>query len=188
MLNKIFYRKPKEEDESGVLWASSEEFDEVWKHRIAAMASYIPADCSVADFGCGMMWLESRLPEGCKYHPFDCVRRDSRTVVLDLNRDPLPTLDMDVAFLSGVLEYVQDVEAFTLQLSAAGFRKIILSYCTLEKFSDLEGRKDLNWVSHVSLFNMLGFFLVNYDLVHIDDVNQNTILVFDRKRHENRTV
>jgi hypothetical protein len=193
MLNRIFYKKPKEEDKTeedkpAGLWASSEEFDEAWKRRIAVMASSIHGPCSVADFGCGMMWLESRLPQGSTYHPFDFVRRDERTVVLDLNRDPLPPVSIEVAFLSGVLEYVEDVAAFSRQLAAAGFRKIILSYCTLEKFQDVDERKNLNWVSHVSLFDLLGLFLVDYDLVHIDDVNNNSIFVFDRKSYEDRTV
>lgn len=193
MLNRIFYKKPKkddkpEEDQAVGLWASSEEFDEAWKRRIAVMGSYITGSCSVADFGCGMMWLESRLPQGSIYHPFDFVRRDERTVVLDLNRDPLPPVSIEVAFLSGVLEYVEDVAAFSRQLAAAGFRKIILSYCTLEKFPDVEGRKALNWVSHVSLFDLLSMFLADFNLVAIDDVNNNSIFVFDRKNYEDRTI
>jgi hypothetical protein len=194
MLKKIFYRQPKKkapEQPAGAdasLWTSPVEFDEAWKRRIATMASYIKTPGSVADFGCGMMWLEKLLPPGCTYVPIDFVRRDDRTLVLDLNRDPFPSIHAEVAFLSGVLEYVENVEAFAQELTKAGFQKIILSYCTLEKFSGLQTRKNLNWVSHKSLFDLLAIFLPHYSLVGLDDVNANTILIFDRKDNEGRAI
>lgn len=152
------------------------------------MASYIREPCSVADFGCGMMWLESLLPKGSTYYPFDYIRRDERTVVLNLNHDPLPPINAEVAFLSGVLEYIEDLAGFAQMLAAADFKKIILSYCTLEKFENLKNRESLNWVSHQSLFEFLAIFLGDYNLSAIDDVNNNTILVFDRKRNEDRFI
>jgi hypothetical protein len=194
LLKKIFYKSAKGEvvretaGPSAPLWSSSEEFDEGWKRRIAAMASHIKTPCSVADFGCGMMWLEQLLPPGSTYVPIDLVRRDDRTIVLDLNRDALTSIHAEVAFLSGVLEYVENVELFTRKLSDAGFRKIILSYCTLEKFGDLNNRRGLNWVSHKSLYDLLAIFLPEFALTALDDINGNTILIFNRKDHEGRAV
>ena len=186
MLRKIFYKQPGKKEEVAVtpLWSSPLDFDEVWKVRIARMASHIRRPSSVADFGCGMMWLETCLPPGSIYLPVDYVRRDERTIVVDLNRDPFPAVTGDVAFMSGVLEYVADVEGFAGNLEKAGFKKIILSYCTLEKRSDMNGRTSLNWVSHKSLFDLLPIFLGGYNLSAIDDVNDNTILVFDRKNED----
>ena len=194
MLKKILYksakggvvREPARAD--APLWSSSVEFDESWKRRITAMASHIKGPCSVADFGCGMMWLEQFLPPGCTYVPIDIARRDERTIVLDLNRDPLTAIQAEVAFLSGVLEYVENVELFAQKLTGAGFRQIILSYCTLDKFGDLNNRKNLNWLSHKSLFELLAIFLPAFDLTALDDVNGNTILSFNRKGNEGRVI
>ena len=162
-------------------WSKTNEFDEAWKKRIARMASYINIPGTVADFGCGMMWLEPLLKPGNGYLPIDYRARDERTLVLDLNRDPLPPLGAQIAFLSGVLEYVEQVDVLARNLAQAGVRKIIASYCTLEKFSNLTRRQGLNWVSHLPLSELLAAFLPHFDLVALDDVNGNTILVFDRK-------
>ena len=42
-------------------WNRAEEFDVAWKARIAAMARRIDGPGRVADFGCGLMWLEQVL-------------------------------------------------------------------------------------------------------------------------------
>ncbi len=145
------------------------------------MASYIQTPGVVADFGCGMMWLEERLGPQNSYLPIDYIKRDDRTMVLDLNRDSLDAVKADVAFLSGALEYVADLRRFAAALQARRFAQIILSYCTLEKHPDRKTRASLNWVSHESIFSLLGFFLEHYTLTAVDDVNTNTILVFALK-------
>jgi hypothetical protein len=178
MLKKLFGKKSPVPEK---LWSKPEEFDETWKRRISVMASHIKIPGRVADFGCGMMWLEGILPTANSYVPVDYIRRDDRTIVLDLNRDPLPAFNAEVAFLSGVLEYVNDVEAFARSLSSAGFRQIIFSYCTLEHFGDLRKRAELNWVSHKSIFELLHIFLKDFSLTALDDVNRNTIFVFERR-------
>jgi len=164
-----------------ILWSTTSEFDEIWKKRITIMASNINIPGIVADFGCGLMWLEVLLNQENSYLPIDYIARDVRTLVIDLNVDPVPELNAEIAFLSGVLEYVKDVNNFVDQLTSRGFKKIILSYCTYEKFSDVNNRISLNWVSHESIFSILSLFTTKYNLIAIDDVNNNTILVFERK-------
>ena len=170
------WNKPKK-----ALWYSESEFDEVWKNRIAVMASYINISGTVADFGCGLMWLEPLLKPENRYLPIDYITRDSRTLVINLNVDLIPEINAEIAFLSGVLEYVEDVNNFIDQLINRNFKKIILSYCTLEKFNNLNSRISLNWVSHKSIFEILYLFSSKYSLVNIDDVNGNTIFIFDQK-------
>jgi hypothetical protein len=174
-------KKPKESQFNDKLWSSNTEFDETWKNRIALMASYIDIPGSVADFGCGMMWLESFLKEDNSYIPIDYIKRDDRTIVLDLNNNSISQINADIAFLSGVLEYVKDPQKFIFELTDIGFKKIIISYCTLEKFGSISARSDINWVSHESIFSLLTMFTVRYTLTAIDDVNGNTILAFTKK-------
>jgi len=164
------------------LWTSSDEFDESWKKRISKMASNIDIPGAVVDIGCGRMWLESQLKENNGYVPVDFVRRDERTIVLDINKDTLPDFNAPVAFLSGILEYVSDVNKFSQQLIRQRFEKIILSYCTVEKYSNISCRKKLNWVSNLSIFELIDLFIEYYDVVRLDDVNCNTILVLERKK------
>ncbi len=181
MFKKIFYKPAQPETGGNAPWSSPAEFDETWKRRIQVMASYIRGPGRVADFGCGPMWLKSFLPAGNTYLGIDSFRRDEHTLVLDLNRDSLSRIQADIAFLSGILEYIQEIPRFIENLTALPFRQIITSYCTLENFPDLKHRQSLNWVSHESLLTLLPHFLRHCDLAALDDVNKNTILVFSRK-------
>lgn len=163
------------------LWSKTEEFDATWKTRIALMASYIDVPGTVADFGCGMMWLEAYLGEDNYYLPIDYIQRDSRTIILDLNHDSIPSLNAEIAFLSGILEYIEDLNHFLQQLIECEFQKILISYCTIESFNSIKRRKKLNWVSHESIFIILSIFCQKYTLVHIDCISNNTVLIFNRK-------
>jgi hypothetical protein len=166
----------------GKLWSQDSEFDEAWKGRISRMASYIDKTGTVADFGCGMMWLEQFLAPGNVYLPIDYIRRDERTLVVDFNNDPFPKISGEVAFLSGSLEYVKDIKGFLRNLMNAGFPEIVISYCTIDKYPDMRARRALNWVSHESIFSILEIFCEQYSLAKIDNsVEANTILVFRRK-------
>jgi hypothetical protein len=88
-----------------------------WNERAATVGRLL-ADCaSVADLGCGTMQLEPYLAPGTRYVPVDIVARDGRTVVVDFNRDPLPTFDVEGFATIGLLEYLYDVPALLAALS-----------------------------------------------------------------------
>lgn len=165
----------------GPLWSSTAEFDAGWSARIERMARFIDRPGTVADFGCGPMWLERYLPAGTTYLPVDYIRRDARTVVVDLNRDPIPPLQAQIGFLSGVLEYVYDVDAVIRQLEGQAFTRLIVSYNTLDRVPRKLVRRAVNWVSHEHLDTLLGFFCRAFCLVHVETHGTNTIMVFDRK-------
>ena len=181
MFKRIFYGQGKSNEATAAPWSSSAEFAETWKGRIALMASHISTPGVVADFGCGMMWLKPLLPPTNSYLGIDYMARDPQTIVADLNRDSLAGIRADVGFLSGVLEYVQDVPAFVEKLKALALKQIILSYCTLETHPDMERRRHLNWVSHESIYTFLKLFLPQYNLTALDSAQGDTILVFNRK-------
>jgi len=184
MFKRIFYNTksggaPATDDAP---WASGAEFDEAWKKRIEVMARHIDQPGTVADFGCGMMWLKPLLQPSNSYLGIDCLPRTPETIVLDLNKDSLDVVHADIAFLSGVLEYVRDVPGFVRQLKGRNFRRIILSYCTIEKHPDMATRRNCNWESHESIFDLIGYFLSEFHLTALDDINNhNTILAFSRR-------
>jgi hypothetical protein len=162
-------------------WDAAEEFDVAWKQRIAEMASFIDGPGRVADFGCGLMWLEQYLSVEQTYVPIDFVRRDARTMVVDFNAGPLPRIDADVAFLSGILEYVRAPLPFLAQLSSMGFRQVILSYNTIEQMPDLSERRFLGWANDLSLIDVQSCFSPRYDLTHLTR-RADTIFVFQARR------
>jgi hypothetical protein len=184
MLKRTIYKQESEKEaaeRAGQLWSSSAEFDEAWKRRIETMASYIEGAGTVADFGCGMMWLKPLLPPGNSYLGIDYLPRTSETIVLNLNTDALDGIVADIAFLSGVMEYVEDVPSFIGKLKERNFRQVILSYCTIEKHPEMAARHNCNWASHASIFDILAWFLPEFRLTALDEVNNhNTIMAFSR--------
>jgi hypothetical protein len=161
------------------LFSKPEEFDEEWKHRISHLAKFIDTVGPVVDIGCGMMWLESQLVRGNAYIPVDYVRRDDRTILLDLNADPWPAIVAEFVFMSGVLEYVRDVPDFLRQLMAYGYRRILFTYCTTEFWWKMSLREQLNWVSHHSLEELLNVLLPSYRLVAMERVGKQVAVVVE---------
>ena len=155
------------------------EFDEAWKARIAHLAAFVDTRGPVMDIGCGMMWLEPLLVRGNHYIPVDYVRRDHRTLLVDLNTQPLPPAEAEFAFMSGVLEYVRDVPRLLRQVMARRFRRILLSYCTLECWWKMPLRRSLNWVSHESLEDLLNVLLTEYTMVALERFQKHVALVVE---------
>jgi hypothetical protein len=164
-------------------WFKEDDFDVLWKNRIQKMSSYIDNEkpMRIVDFGCGMMWLEQYLNSFHIYVPVDYIKRDDRTIVVDLNVYPFPVIEGDIAFLSGILEYIVDIDKFYNEIVQNEYKMIVLSYCTLEKNNNINARHMLNWKSHLSIFTLIYIFTQDYVLSIIDDYNNNTILVFNRK-------
>ena len=104
---------------------------------------------SVIDYGAGEMFLKTLLPPNCvEYYPIDYIRRSDETIVCDLNAGDFPDISADVAVLTGILEFLTTCESLLRHVAATTKQKIILSYMTLERFPDIEGRRASAYVSH----------------------------------------
>lgn len=140
---------------------------------------------SVIDYGAGEMFLKTLLPAGCaEYYPIDYIRRSDETIVCDLNAGDFPDISADVAVLTGILEFVTTSESLLRHVSATTKQKIILSYMTLEKFPDIEGRRISAYVNHfteqevIDLMAQNGFALKEH---HPDPSHEvNTLFLFER--------
>jgi hypothetical protein len=102
-----------------------------WDARTRHIASMIPANSKVIEFGAGRRQLERMLPPGCTYVPSDLVDRGPGTIVADLNRRPLPDLRAvapEVAVFGGVLEYINDVASVVKWLSDSGIATCVASF------------------------------------------------------------
>ena len=103
---------------------------QAWNGRAAFAATMLKDVGSVTDIGCADMSLAKHLPN-VSYVPVDCVKRDNRTIVVDLNREAVPQTQTKAAVALGVLEYIHDVAKFLCEMAAA-FPVILVSYNTAE--------------------------------------------------------
>jgi hypothetical protein len=122
---------------------------ERWNERAKLAASMIFDQPSVADFGCGLMYLERHLRSGTQYIPIDVVRRDKRTVVVDLNKAALPKTDAGCAVGLGLLEYIHDI-ATLLGSMARSYEVVLMSYVSTDFIPSREDRMAAGWVNSYS--------------------------------------
>jgi hypothetical protein len=109
------------------VWAKATGDHPLLDNRAMAAAKFIALNSRVMDIGCAAMLIEKYLPLGCTYLPLDCVPRDERTTICDLNADPVPDLNADVAVVLGVLEYLFHVPKFLKQVHKVA-PTLVLSY------------------------------------------------------------
>ncbi|MDR6288534.1 MULTISPECIES: methyltransferase domain-containing protein [Inquilinus] len=119
-----------------------------WTERARAAVAHARPGMRVLDIGCGSMALEALLPEGCAYLPLDCVRRDERTIVCDINKEPFPAVDADMAFGLGVLEYIYDLPRFLRRLRLA-VPRALLTYHPQDRNIGRD-RWKLGWVNSLN--------------------------------------
>ncbi len=136
-------------------WSDPASLEPAWDARAELAANFIPAGAHVLDLGCGNMSLPLFLPYGCSYRGCDLVARDAQTIVCDFNMGGFPTdaaTDADIIAVLGVLEYVNDAEAFFTHLRAANC-DVVLSYCAVDLSGSID-RASLGWLNHFSFLDL----------------------------------
>jgi hypothetical protein len=161
-------------------WKQFEYFDESWKERIQQMRKHIPIYAkTVMDLGCGKMWLRSMLNIHVKYIGVDYVKRSKHTIVCDFNKKEFPEKFVDVMFVSGCLEYINNPDWFVEKI-AKHSSTCILSYCTLESFPNLEERLQYHWKNNLTKEDLISLFskysMKNITFEHTD--KNHNIFVF----------
>jgi len=147
--------------------------------RATYLVKYISSkDRIIVDFGAGSMHLKKFLKKGVEYHPVDLIERCDDTIVCDFNKGEFPDMEMDVAVLSGILEYIVDIDQFLDKVSQKT-KKIILACECRELKSDFK-------YSSTELANMLhkkGFIMTDWNY----EVPQKypTIGCFERRSPSN---
>lgn len=128
-------------------WSSlADERPRGWTVRARIAGKWLRDQPAVADLGCGTQVLEAHLAPGTLYLPVDVVARDGRTVVVDLNREPLPRLPVRAAAALGLLEYVFEPEALVAAMFAA-FDVVVTSYNPRDLPAALADRHANGWVN-----------------------------------------
>lgn len=124
-----------------------------WGDRAEIAASLLQACGSVADLGCGIMLLRNDLLPDVRYVPVDVVARDEETLIVDLNRETLPSLNVDAWAALGLLEYLFDVRRLLGQLSGT----VVTSYNPIDLSS--QNRLSHAWVNDYDTDELEGLFL-----------------------------
>lgn len=168
-------------------WKQFEYFEETWKERIRFMAAYLDEGKVVADLGCGKQWLREFLPQNCEYLPVDYTERSNDTMVCDFNEYEFPNIYVDVVFVSGLLEYIKDINWFVEQVANHAHEKIVLSYCSWDGTAKaFRARKRNNWINELTIDEIPSRFLVHgFVLDSIANNSRNDIFIFRRKQERN---
>lgn len=139
-------------------WQSETSLDPAWEERTRLLAAWVPEGTTVLEFGAGRMTLPQFLPTDCRYIPSDLVRRAPGSLVIDLNADTLPDLPAhDLAFFSGVLEYVADLPRLVAHLSAST-RLVIASYAVRDFNRWRLMRRASGWVNDYNIAELQRLF------------------------------
>jgi hypothetical protein len=179
-------------------WADLDSFDPEWNERTRIIADLITPGSRVLEFGAGRRYLETVLDARSTYFASDLVKRGDDTLVADLNKRPLPSLDAqrpDVAVFAGVLEYVTRVPDLAEWL-AGEVSTCIASYeCatsaprSLPRLAEVVRRWRTGWVNTysedelVAIFGVAGFMCVERRTWSTPQGDER-IFVFHRPRRE----
>lgn len=141
-------------------WEDLSVFDPAWQERMEVMATLLPADGTVTDFGCGPMWLTNYLTKQHIYVPVDCYDRGAGTIVCDFTAYEFPAVRGGTAFVAGCLEYIEDWQWFLGQI-ARQFDVCILSYNTVDQKPDKAPRRVLGWLNDLTRQEIVAFMKQN---------------------------
>jgi hypothetical protein len=155
-------------NESDVIrWTDNDELFNDWSERTFILASFIGDEADILEFGAGKMVIKDSHIKYKTYTPSDIVKRYDETLVCDLNKP----IDIDLSkynavLLSGVLEYVYDINNVIYQFSNAGVSQIAVSYCCSDIV--LLSRDKNGWLSDYKrdeiemIFSKNNYTIVNY--------------------------
>lgn len=91
-------------------WSQEKSLFSSWDERTQLLANHILPESKVFEFGAAHLVLNEMIPKGCVYLHSDIVKRNEKTLVVDLNKN-LPELpQVDYIIFSGVLEYIFEVK------------------------------------------------------------------------------
>ena len=143
------------------------------------MASHVPPHSVLMDLGCGRHWLRPLLDQ-CQYIGVDYRPRSTDTLVCDFNRGEFPDKQVDVCFVSGCLEYLDEPDWFIGEI-AAHAERCIISYCILESNPDVRMRAQLGWKNNLKKDQIISLFAAHgMRLEYETTCVNNSIFIFKK--------
>lgn len=81
-------------------------------NRIRQMAELIPQNTkSIMDIGCGVQTLKKYLSNNIDYYGIDLYKHKPTTIIKDINKGEFLEKKVDVIFVSGVFEYIYNIDS-----------------------------------------------------------------------------
>jgi len=142
-------------------WSLSASLKSDWDERTFLLADMIPDTATtIIEFGAANMVIKDRLLPHQEYTPSDLVDRGPGTIVYDLNQLPYSFIEnkYDVAFFSGVLEYVHNVPELVRYVST--FSDIVICSYAHQPINPAR-RINSKWVNSYSKNKLLEIFKDN---------------------------
>ena len=109
-------------------WGETSSYLPAWTERAKVAAQFIPDGSRVLEIGTGAGSLRDLIEHRCRYMGADLEPVDKRTLVFDLDNDPMPVGSWDAVVLLGVLEYLYH-PAEALQKISNVASQLVVSYC-----------------------------------------------------------
>lgn len=110
-----------------------------WEKRAEELVKMIPQDVkAILDIGCGEGIVRKKLPSNIKYYGLDYCKRDDDTVICDINKERIPNIPVDLYYMAGVIEYIEDIPKFIKQLE--NIKYILISKVRNERFIRLDDK------------------------------------------------
>lgn len=141
-LNKNYYT----EEEKSKNWIEFEKNNQVdydnndkWEWRTQQLSLLIPKKAkSIMDLGCGNSRLKKYLNDKIIYYGVDYIKRDETTIVCDLNKQSLPKIDVEVYYMAGLLDYIDNISLLFSQMKNAKY--LIFDFYDEANYLRLDGQ------------------------------------------------
>lgn len=172
-------------------WTDPRSIHASWEPRTKRIATFVPNNSRVIEFGAANRILERYLDPSCSYVPSDIVDRGPGTIVCDLNQRPLPDLGQnvyDVAVLIGVLEYIRDIPSLLDWLTK--YVEVVVLACAPAKATgrsprallERVGRLSRGWMTTYREEELRSLFCDRgFGLVRDKDWKDHKLLVFSQR-------
>lgn len=149
---------------------------------------------SIMDLGAGGQHLKKYLRDNIKYYPIDYVKRPfiENVVVRDFNKNEFFEHEVDVMFMSGILEYIIDWKVFINNSCKYCKKFVALAYNTAISNEEEEKTERISrgWISHISKIQLMDCFDYNgFELIELKEPLSGgadypeTYFLFERKRY-----
>ncbi|XWN32458.1 MAG: hypothetical protein ROR55_04895 [Devosia sp.] len=147
----------------------------------ALMATMVPPDTAVIEFGAGRMVLGDLIPSTCCYTPCDLMQRSSGTIGRSrAGRFPALTRTYDYAVFPNDLHQVSDLDQLAANLAPVA-RCVIAAYTTQEREPPLSRPQNMTWRTARSAGDFVRIFArQGFLLREAGSWDRQTIFRFDR--------
>jgi hypothetical protein len=125
-------------------WGESSSYRSAWTERAKVAAHFIRDGSRVLEIGTGAGSLRDLIEHRCHYTGSDLEPIDQRTLVFDLDNDPMPCGSWDVIVLLSVLEYLYHPAEALRKISNTA-SQLVMSYCCC-----INEQREPDWVNSLT--------------------------------------